>query len=78
MVAQLFPGFQFVWLSEETKRNLPLELDFYHEARNCERASEMFRNFDFIKVGLILREWQTIEISIWFNVSSDSRLINDG
>lgn len=36
--AQLFPGFNYQWLVEETKENLPLELDFRHEARNAQRC----------------------------------------
>ena len=32
------------------KKNLPLELDFIHEAHNCERVSRMFSHFSFLKV----------------------------
>lgn len=49
-VAWLFPEFQFLWLAEETKKNLPLELDFVHEAKNCERVAKMFSHFSFLKV----------------------------
>lgn len=31
--ALIFPDFKLLWLVEETKKNLPLELDFLHEAR---------------------------------------------
>jgi aarF domain-containing kinase len=51
-VAWLFPEFQFIWLAEETKKNLPLELDFVHEAKNCERVAKMFNHFPFLKVRL--------------------------
>ncbi len=46
----MFPEFQFMWLAEETRKNLPLELDFEHEAHNCERVARMFSHFDFLKV----------------------------
>ena len=42
-----------MWLAEETKKNLPLELDFVNEARNCEKVAKMLDNFDFLKVSNI-------------------------
>ena len=50
-VAWLFPEFGFLWLVEETKRNLPLELDFEHEGKNAEKMSKMFTTCSFLKVG---------------------------
>lgn len=41
IVDRVFPEFSFLWLAEETKRNLPLELDFVNEAKNAERVSGM-------------------------------------
>lgn len=52
-IAWVFPGFQYMWLAEETKRNLPLELDFLHEGRNCERVERLFKHFSFLKVPKI-------------------------
>ena len=49
-VARLFPEFNMVWLAEETKKNLPLELDFYHEAKNCERIDKMLSHCHYLKV----------------------------
>ena len=39
---QLFPEFELKWLVDEFNKNLPLELDFMHEARNAERAKANF------------------------------------
>ena len=50
----LFPEFRFRWLSEETRKNLPIELDFYNEGLNCDRVKKMFKRFDFLKVCLLL------------------------
>lgn len=50
IVAPLFPEFKLRWLVDETKRNLPIELDFYNEGKNCERVARMFSHFDFLKV----------------------------
>ncbi|KAJ6499918.1 ABC1 family-domain-containing protein, partial [Mycena vitilis] len=39
-----FPEFEFTWLAEEMKTNLPLEMNFIHEAANSEKTREDFRN----------------------------------
>lgn len=41
-VKKIFPDFEFTWLGEEMKENLPKELDFTHEAANTERARTNF------------------------------------
>ncbi|XP_061223501.1 aarF domain-containing protein kinase 1 isoform X2 [Neopsephotus bourkii] len=56
VVKQIFPDFEFMWLVEEAKKNLPLELDFLHEGRNAEKVADMFKNFDFLKVPRIYWE----------------------
>lgn len=50
-VKQLFPEFEFMWLVDEAKKNLPLELDFLNEGRNAEKVAQMLKHFDFLKVG---------------------------
>ena len=50
MVARLFPDFEFGWIAEETRTNLPLELDFLHEVKNCEKARANLHKFDWVKV----------------------------
>ena len=49
-IAWLFPGFQYTWLAEETKKNLPIELDFVNEGQNCERIARQLHHFHFLKV----------------------------
>lgn len=50
LVVRLFPDFQFRWVAEEARRNLPLELDFISEGRNCEAVGKMFAHLPFFKV----------------------------
>ncbi|XP_053234176.1 aarF domain-containing protein kinase 1 isoform X2 [Podarcis raffonei] len=50
-VKQIFPDFEFMWLVEESKKNLPLELDFLNEGRNAEKVAHMLRKFDFLKIS---------------------------
>lgn len=35
----VFPDFKMQWLVDETKKNLPIELDFEHEGRNADKVS---------------------------------------
>ncbi|XP_017332116.1 aarF domain-containing protein kinase 1 isoform X1 [Ictalurus punctatus] len=53
VVHWIFPDFEFMWLVEEAKRNMPLELDFLNEGRNAEKVSHMLKHFDFLKVPKI-------------------------
>jgi hypothetical protein len=39
-----FPEFEFTWLGEEMRENLPKEMNFVHEASNAARAREDFEN----------------------------------
>ncbi|KAL1735496.1 ABC1 family-domain-containing protein [Schizophyllum commune] len=40
-----FPDFEFMWLADEMRKNLPREMDFVQEAKNAERAAEDFKDF---------------------------------
>ena len=51
VVSWLFPEFRFEWLVEEMKKNLPLELDFVHEGKNCERLGRLLKDFPYLKVS---------------------------
>ncbi|XP_036928052.1 aarF domain-containing protein kinase 1 isoform X2 [Acanthopagrus latus] len=53
MVHLLFPDFAFMWLVEEAKKNMPLELDFINEGRNAEKVAKMLAHFPFLKVPII-------------------------
>lgn len=50
-VAWVFPNFKFKWLVEETKHNIPVELDFKQEAKNTEKVRKMFKHFAWLKVS---------------------------
>ena len=39
-----------MWLANEMKINLPLELDFTQEGRNSEKVARIFRDFYWLKV----------------------------
>ncbi|XP_040598613.1 aarF domain-containing protein kinase 1 isoform X3 [Mesocricetus auratus] len=58
-VKQLFPNFEFMWLVDEAKKNLPLELDFLNEGKNAEKVAHMLKDFDFLKVPQIYWELST-------------------
>lgn len=50
----LFPDFAFMWLVEEAKKNMPLELDFLNEGRNAEKVAKMLSHYTFLKVNCSL------------------------
>jgi len=55
-VKYFFPQFQFMWLAEEMKKNVPLELSFKQEAHNAEKVANMFKDFSWLKIPKI--EWK--------------------
>ncbi|XP_029808689.1 uncharacterized aarF domain-containing protein kinase 1 isoform X3 [Suricata suricatta] len=74
-VKQLFPEFEFMWLVDEAKKNLPLELDFLNEGRNAERLAQMLKHFDFLKVPRIYWELSTKRVLLMEFV--DGGQVND-
>lgn len=46
----LFPNLAFMWLVEEAKKNMPVELDFLNEGHNAEKVASMLAHFPFLKV----------------------------
>lgn len=38
IMSWIFPDFKFQWLVDESKKNLPVELDFMQEGRNTEKV----------------------------------------
>ncbi|KAK3786290.1 hypothetical protein RRG08_060215, partial [Elysia crispata] len=55
----IFPEFDYIWLAEETKKNLPVELDFLNEGKNCERVGRLLKKFKFLKVPKIYWEFSS-------------------
>jgi predicted unusual protein kinase regulating ubiquinone biosynthesis (AarF/ABC1/UbiB family) len=48
-----FPEFEFTWLGEEMRENLPKEMDFIHEASNAARAKV---DFEHVRSSLYIPE----------------------
>uniref|UniRef100_A0A7E4UUU0 ABC1 domain-containing protein n=1 Tax=Panagrellus redivivus TaxID=6233 RepID=A0A7E4UUU0_PANRE len=57
IAAAVFPDFKLMWLVDEVKRNLPIELDFIHEASNADRVRRMFDHLPYLKVPAIHSEY---------------------
>ncbi|XP_023581892.1 aarF domain-containing protein kinase 1 [Trichechus manatus latirostris] len=74
-VKQLFPEFEFMWLVDEAKKNLPLELDFLSEGRNAEKVAQMLKQFDFLKIPRIYWELSTKRVLLMEFV--DGGQVND-
>lgn len=56
VVSWLFPEFKFQWLVDESKKHLPLELDFEHEGWNAEKIMHFVKKFPFVKIPEI--DWR--------------------
>lgn len=54
IVKRVFPTFEFTWLGEEMQENLPLEMDFRHEAANARRCDADFASLE--KTTLVVPE----------------------
>jgi len=59
-----FPQFSFMWLANEMKINLPMELDFTQEGRNAESAARIFRDFYWLKVPSIYWSLSTSRVLV--------------
>lgn len=49
----VFPDFKFDWLVDETKKNIPRELDFTQEGKNAEKIQHMFSHYHWLKIPKI-------------------------
>lgn len=52
----VFPDFKMQWLVDESKKNLPIELDFLNEGRNAEKVAGLFKSYKWLKVPKIYWE----------------------
>lgn len=64
MVKFVFPQFEFMWLAEEMRKNLPLELAFTQEAQNAEKVAMIFKDTTWLKVP-----------RIWWPLTTDRLLV---
>lgn len=64
LVTWTFPDFKFQWLVKETKRNLPIEMDFEHEGHNAEKVAEMFKDYSWLKIPKIYWQYTTSRVLV--------------
>mgnify|MGYP001811015252 CR=1 FL=1 len=58
----LFPDFRFGWIAEETKKNLPIELDFRIEAQNIEKIRRMLGKHSFVKIPHVYQQYSSSRV----------------
>lgn len=49
----IFPEFKFDWLVDESKKNIPQELDFTLEGKNAEKVKSLFKDLKWLKVRIV-------------------------
>ncbi|XP_059613166.1 aarF domain-containing kinase 1-like [Phlebotomus argentipes] len=64
LMAWIFPDFNMQWLVEESKRNLPIELDFLNEGRNAEQIASMCQSYKWLKIPKIHWEYSTDRVLV--------------
>lgn len=64
VMAKIFPDFKVKWLFDESKRNLPHELDFLHEGQNAERVAKDFEKYSWLKIPKIYWELSSPRILV--------------
>ncbi|XP_055317647.1 aarF domain-containing kinase 1 [Sitodiplosis mosellana] len=60
----VFPDFKMQWLVDESKKNLPIELDFLNEGRNAEKVADMFKDYKWLKVPKIFWDISTKRVLV--------------
>lgn len=53
LLALVFPDFKIQWLVDESKKNLPVEMDFLNEGKNAEKAQAQFKKYKWLKIPRI-------------------------
>merc|ERR1712223_619629 len=53
VVNYCFPQFEFMWLADEMRKNLPLELNFLQEGRNAEKIANLLSHLSYLRVPKI-------------------------
>ncbi|XP_015439695.1 PREDICTED: uncharacterized aarF domain-containing protein kinase 1 [Dufourea novaeangliae] len=53
LTSLVFPDFKFDWLVDETKKNIPRELDFTQEGKNAEKVQRLFSHYHWLKIPKI-------------------------
>lgn len=54
IMSWVFPEFKFQWLVDETKKNIPQELNFKQEGENAEKIAQMFENIQWLYIPKII------------------------
>lgn len=69
--AWLFPDFKLVWLVDETKKNLPMELDFLNEGHNADKIRDMLSHHKWLRVRFNKKNKSLCNINNSSNISDD-------
>ncbi|KAL7738678.1 hypothetical protein ACLKA6_006964 [Drosophila palustris] len=64
MLARIFPDFKIQWLVEESKKNLPIELDFLNEGKNAEKVASQFKKYHWLRVPKIYWELSSSRVLV--------------
>lgn len=64
IMSHVFPDFKMQWLVDESKKNLPIELDFLNEGKNAEKIAQICKEYDWLKVPKIYWNYSTKRVLV--------------
>ncbi|XP_054736771.1 aarF domain-containing kinase 1 [Anastrepha obliqua] len=64
IMERIFPDFKIQWLVDESKKNLPVELDFLNEGKNAEKVAKQFQKYTWLRVPKIYWELSSPRILV--------------
>lgn len=64
LVDRMFPEFSLLWLVDETKLNLPKELDFLIEADNCNEARRILGHLPWLRIPQVWSKYTTKRVIV--------------
>ncbi|XP_064212499.1 aarF domain-containing kinase 1 isoform X2 [Tribolium castaneum] len=62
IMSWVFPEFKFQWLVDETKKNIPQELNFEQEGHNAEKVAKMFEHVEWLKIPKVIWDLTTSRV----------------
>jgi len=75
IAGKLFREFQFQWLVDSIKTNVPLELNFINEGKNCEKMRDVLKEFKYLKVPKIY--WKRCTERVLFMEYCEGGIVDD-
>lgn len=75
IMSWVFPEFKFQWLVDESKKNIPQELNFVQEGHNAEKLAKMFGDVNWLHIPKV--KWDLTTSRVLTMEFLDGGQVND-